>query len=194
MPKGGVAGVVALAVGLLAGGQALAGQAGEESGSDRVADALLATRVRASLLEHLHKDAIGIEVDARGDTVWLRGNVERRATEELAEEVARATPGVRRVVNRIAVNPPRISPSTPVARGVQDVELEVSDGLLELKVKARLLEHVGLEAFSVEVEATDGVISLSGKLPDPIRRTLILDVARDTRGVLKVIDLLRVAS
>ncbi len=194
MFRHGVTGMAVLAVGLLAAGLAHALPPSEEAEGDQVADALLATRVRASLLEHLHKDAIGIEVDALGSKVWLRGSVERRATEELAEEVARAVPGVRRVVNRIAVGPRADSPATPVARGIQDAELEVADGLLELMIKARLLEHVGLDAFSVEVEATEGVVSLSGKLPDPIRRRLVLDIARDTRGVHKIVDLLRIAS
>jgi osmotically-inducible protein OsmY len=189
----GVTGKAVLAVGLLAAGLAQAVPPVEEADGGSVADALLATHVRASLLEHLHRDAIGIEVDAVGSKVWLRGSVERRATEELAEEVARAVPGVRWVVNRIEVGPRADGAATPVARGVQDAELEVADGLLELRVKARLLEHVGLVAFSVEVEATEGVVSLSGKLPDPIRRRLVLDVVRDTRGVVRIVDLLRVA-
>lgn len=186
--------MVLLVCGVSAAASAIALPEGVPGSEGQVADALLETRVRASLLEHLRKDAIGIEVGALGSRVWLRGTVERRATEELAEQVALAVPGVRRVVNRIAVGPRPDSPGTPVARGVEDAELELADGLLELRVKARLLEHVGLDAFSVEVEATEGVVSLAGKVPDPIRRRLVLDVARSTRGVHRIVDLLRVSS
>ena len=49
----------------------------------------------------------------------------------------------------------------------------------------------GSAAFDIEVEATDGVVSLSGTAPDQTRRELAREVARATRGVGELHDLLR---
>ena len=53
-------------------------------------------------------------------------------------------------------------------------------------------KEIGRYALDLEVEATDGVVSLRGKLPDRLRKRLALDTAKETQGVKTVIDLLDV--
>jgi hyperosmotically inducible protein len=72
------------------------------------------------------------------------------------------------------------------------VEREVADAVLEGKVKTGLLEELGKVAFDIEVEATDGVVSLSGTVPDAARRDLAVKIARKTSGVKELHDLLNV--
>src|SRR5215204_6997895 len=72
-------------------GTARGGWAGEE---ENVEDASLATDIRLALIEKLGFDALSINVDTAGGSVFLTGGVEKRATQELAEEVARSVPGV----------------------------------------------------------------------------------------------------
>ena len=79
-----------------------------------------------------------------------------------------------------------------VARVVGKVERGVSDALLDARIKTRLLEELGKVAFAVEVDSSDGVVSLSGTVPDAPRQRLAVSVARSTSGVKEVHDLLTV--
>ena len=147
--------------------------------------ALTEVKVKAALLEKLGTDALGIKVAVVGDKVTLTGAVSKRSTEELAEEVARSVEGVRKVDNRLEV--------VEGAPSSGNVEAEANDSLLESKVKMALAREIGRHAWKVEVEATDGVVSLRGTVPDKERREIAVKTAKDTKGVRKVVDLLKTA-
>jgi osmotically-inducible protein OsmY len=157
----------------------------------QVGDALLLTRVRIALLEHLGSDGLRVQIDTKGGFVELSGQVEKRSSKDLARRVAGSVTGVREVHSTITVAPGGEA-GPPVARVVGQVERQVADALLEGKVKARLLEELGRVAFDVEVHATDGVVSLSGTVPDAAREELAVRVARSTKGVKELHDLLKV--
>jgi hyperosmotically inducible protein len=158
----------------------------------QVADVLLLTRVRVALLEHLGSDGLRVRVETRGGIVELSGAVEKRSSEELAEQVARSVSGVREVRSRIKLSSEAQATEPPVARVVGKVEREVADAVLEGKVKTGLLEELGKVAFDIEVEATDGVVSLTGTVPDSAREKLAVKIAKGTPGVKELHDLLKV--
>jgi osmotically-inducible protein OsmY len=158
---------------------------------DRVADALLVEKVRTKLLAKFGADALGIEIAAERDLVRLGGTVSERPTQQLAEEVAASVRGVRRVDSRIALEPPADRPG-PVGRAAAHAEREVHDAALESRVKSQLLGELGRYALEIEVEAADGAVSLRGWVPDRTRKRIALATARDTRGVERVIDLIRI--
>jgi osmotically-inducible protein OsmY len=160
---------------------------------DELADALVKTKVRIALLEHLKSDGLRVQIDVHNGTVELSGAVQRRADQRLAESVAASVTGVRDVHNRITVAPGAEPTPPPVSRFVGKVERDLDDALLQAKVKARLLEEVGKVAFKIDVEATDGVVSLSGTVPDEERERLAVRTARATNGVKELHDLLKVA-
>jgi len=84
------------------------------------------------------------------------------------------------------------APESAVERAVRTAGSEVEDALLEAHVKVRLIDEIGKAAFAIEVEAVDGVVSLSGTVPDESRRQLARDTARRTSGVVELHDLLRI--
>jgi osmotically-inducible protein OsmY len=159
---------------------------------DQVADMLLLTRIRVALLEHLSSDGMRVQLQVRGGVVELSGKVEKRSSEELAEAVARSVSGVREVHNGVTLSPDAQAAGPAVARAIDKVEREVADAVLEGKVKAGLLEELGQVAFDIEVEATDGVVSLSGTVPDGARRELAVKIAKKTTGVKELHDFLKV--
>lgn len=168
-------------------GTARGGWAGEE---ENVEDASLATDIRLALIEKLGFDSLSINVDTTGGRVYLTGGVEKRATQELAEEVARSVPGVTKVENRLSLKGGSVE--TPLEHAVSNTELEVQDAGLELRVGKNLLGEIGRHALSLEVESTDGVVSVRGQVPDRQRKDLALRAAQETSGVKKVIDLIEV--
>lgn len=161
----------------------------DRSFGQKVDDALLGTKVKAKLLKDLGADALEIDVAARSGVVTLRGTVDDRASAEQSESIAKSVEGVRRVKHRVKVESKPTE--TPVADAVSHAEREVADAVLETRVKSALLAKIGKDAFDVEVEATDGTVSLSGRLEDEESENLALRTARETEGVEKVIDLIK---
>lgn len=147
------------------------------------ADSLKAFSLRLKLLDELGADALGIRVSVRGDHVLLSGSVSRKSSQELAREVALSAEGVRSVDSRVFETRP--------AGGLVDAAGEVRDAALESRVKVALLREFGSTALGIEVEATDGVVSLRGTVADPDVLKACVERARSVPGVRKVVDLLR---
>ena len=152
----------------------------------------LEVAVRVALLEQLGTDGLRIEITVRDGEVTLDGRVKQRSSQELAGEVTRSVSGAREVRNRIKVAPDATDGTAPVAAVVARSEQEVADGLLEGRIKLRLLEQLGANAFRLEVEATEGVVSLRGAVPSEDHRRIALEITRSTRGVERVLDLVKV--
>jgi hyperosmotically inducible protein len=168
-------------------GTARGGWAGEE---DSVEDASMVADIRLSLLEKLGFDALGVNVATNGGRVYLTGRVDKRATQELAEEVALSIPGVTGVENSLTLKEP--SAATAPGQAVTNTEFEVRDAVLEMRVGKNLLAEMGRHSLRLEVESTDGVVSVRGPVPDRERKRIALRTAEETEGVKKVIDLVEV--
>jgi len=167
-------------------------EAGNEAIREQdVSDARLEKDVRLALLDKLGEDVLGVTVEASRGQVTLIGAVDERSTQELAEEVAKSVAGVVSVDNRLFARK-EAPESTTAGRAAGTAEREVDDAVLEMRVGKNLLGEIGRYALDLEVEATDGVVSLRGNLPDPERKSLALKAAKGTAGVKQVIDLVQV--
>lgn len=59
-------------------------------------------------------------------------------------------------------------------------------------VKSKLVQDAGLAAFKIDVDTTDGVVTLSGTVPSHEAIEKAMDLALETEGVYKVISTLQV--
>lgn len=167
--------------------------AGFDAAEDRVDDAILHFEVKAKLLEALHWDAIGIEVNSLDGRILLSGEAPDRATLELAEEIARSVEGVQRVESQLVLEQedgPERAGREKVDGALSEAEREVGDALLETRLKARLLQEIGRHALDVEVEAASGVVTLRGRLASEAHEQIALETASRTEGVEEVINLI----
>jgi len=147
-----------------------------------VENALRATSVKYKLIEKLGTDALRIHVAVAGDKATLSGTVEKKATQEIAKEVALSVKGIASVDNQL---------QEKTGEGVLPAaKNEVADVLLESKVKNILLTEIGTNALKIEIEATDGVVSLRGTLPNADLVKSAIAKARAIKGVKKVVNLL----
>lgn len=172
---------VALSIGALvwSAGPALA----ESKPFEReVSEAMKTVSVKIRLVDKLGVDALGISVAVAGDKATLSGNVSSKANRNVAEEVALSVDGIRTVDNGLTEKTP--------ANAVAATETAVKNASLELRVKAVLLKEIGANALKVEVEASDGVVSLRGKPDDPETARVAVRKVRELKGVRKVVDLL----
>ena len=61
-------------------------------------------------------------------------------------------------------------------------------------VKGRLVAEPGLSAFSINVDTTDGLVTLSGKVSSHDQVGRAVKLALDTDGVRKVVSTLQVSA
>ena len=162
--------------------QPAAGGSGEASSPVAVG-----LRVRAELLAKLGIDGLRIDVAAEGGNVRLGGEVKKRATAELAEEVARQVSGVSAVENQIRVSG---AEETRLDQVVGEAEQELRDAALETKVHLALIDRMGRDGFRIGTDAASGVLSLEfPKDMQRARRREAIAIAEKVEGVSKVISL-----
>jgi osmotically-inducible protein OsmY len=181
-----------LALALLLISPAFADQDKESDLSTVVDNAATELRVKTALLGKIGWDMIDTDVEAHGTHVTLLGEAESKAHCELAKEVALSVEGVHTVDNRLKLE--EEPTEAPVGDAVAKAEREVKDAILESRVKTALIAEMGTNAFDIEVEATDGEVSLRGHLSQEQQEEIALSTAKSTKGVEKVVDLLTVKS
>jgi len=99
----------AIAIAILAGatlaGTGCAVTRGQESAGAYVDDKVIATTVKAKLLEDKTVGGMSVNVDSLNGTVALSGFAKSNAEKAQAEYLARNTKGVREVKNNLIVRP-----------------------------------------------------------------------------------------
>lgn len=174
---------LSMSMGLLCLGAASAALADEpKTVSVEVSEALKAVAIESKLIGKLGTDALHISVRVSGMTATLTGEVTNKSSQKLAESVALSTGGVKKVDNQIVLkNPPE-----PVAKA----EGNVKDALLLTKVKTVLLTDIGVNALKIDVDVSNGVVSLRGTLGNAGINDEALKKTRSIKGVKKVVNLL----
>lgn len=71
-------------------------------------------------------------------------------------------------------------------RSLQATGDYITDSALTAQVKTALIAETDLESMKIEVESTDGVVTLSGEVPDQASITLASVVAKRVDGVREV--------
>jgi osmotically-inducible protein OsmY len=169
-----VAGLAGLALALAAPGRAAT-----------VNDAILNGKVRTTLLEKFGTDALGISIDANGSAVVLSGSVDKPETKAGAKAAAAAGGGVGSVQDRITLGH---GPATRTREATAEAQRNFENALLEARVKGRLFEQVGENAFKIRVHADGGIVTLEGTVPTAAIHSTARETAIRTKGVARVVD------
>ena len=136
------------------------------------------------LVDKLGPDAAPIKVAIVGDKTTLTGQVEKRATQELADEVLKYA-GVKKIDNQI-----KAKNEKGVFSG--KTEMEMADNKLEKAVRSKVKGEVGAHYKELYVECTGETCSVRGTLPDQARKDLALKAAAGVPGVKTVVDLVKI--
>lgn len=154
---------------------------------DAASETALGLKVRLELLQKLGGDGLRVEVEADGSRIVLAGEVKKRATAELAEEVAKKVEGVRSVESRITV----AGESEGTVEGaLGEAASELEDAALETKVRIALVDRLGSDGFRIGTDAASGVVTL--ELPKTFtwsRKRQAVSITKKVAGVKKVVTL-----
>jgi hyperosmotically inducible protein len=119
-------------------------------------------------------------VDGNG-SVKLTGTVRSADIEKQFVAAATAVSGVKSVSSSLTVDP-----------SLPNVKDSTSDIVLEARVRAKLLEEGGVNAFSIGVNARAGAITLSGNVPSNSVADTLVSTAKTVHGVKSVESKLQV--
>jgi osmotically-inducible protein OsmY len=133
----------------------------EDPGNASLINAVRSALWRSVPIRALNLDQL--EIEARGDTVILRGIIASPALRYLAENAARSVRGVEKVVN-----------------------LLITDEELEGKIALALSSIPTLRKFRIAVNVTGGVASLYGAVPSEAEAEACRDLALEVPGVVGV--------
>lgn len=146
----------------------------------QVDDAALTTKVKSKLAADPEVNPFNIDVDTQDGIVTLRGQVEDAEAKTEAGKLARNTDGVRGVRNLIEVGE-----SASAGERVDDAALVTS-------VRAELATNTNVAASNIDVDAQNGVVTLSGTVKTQAARQEAERVARSVDGVRSVRNELQV--
>jgi hyperosmotically inducible protein len=145
----------------------------------------ITTAVKSKLAADDTVKAYQIDVDTKEGVVTLNGTVTDPAAKSRAVELARGTDGVRNVVDNISVaTPPTPTPDTSTNL--------TGDPGVTAAVKTKLLADTRVSGLAIDVDTRDGVVTLTGQLPNAAAKTAALEIARGTENVKSVVDRLTI--
>ena len=155
-------------------------------------DAGISTSVKSRLAADDTVKAYRIDVDTKDKVVTLRGDVDTPAARDRAVEVARATSGVRDVVDVLKVGPPAAATSGRAEDAARDAGSMVGDAGLTASIKTKFLADSTVGGLSINVDTKDGVVTLIGDVKSAVEKRRAVAIARETDGVKSVNDKLQI--
>jgi osmotically-inducible protein OsmY len=186
----------------------------ERSGfANSVRNATITAKIKSQLLWNSKTDGLDIQVNTRDDRVTLEGAVASDDESKTAEEIARNTKGVVSVTNELTVNPEK---STDIMKDTTDVVKETAqetatavkeaaketaavaketaadigratkDTWISTKVKTLLVFDRRFDNTDVDVDTSEGIVTLSGMVNDDTQEQQLVEAVRDVKGVTDV--------
>jgi hyperosmotically inducible periplasmic protein len=154
--------------------------------SQAVDDSTVTAKVKTKLATDTQTSAIKIGVDTTGGVVTLSGTVPTDTVKNKAEQLAKNTDGVKRVVNKISVDPNSLGATNfgdKAGQAAKDVGGAISDEAILATLKAKLIAD-GITGTNVDVSG--GKVVLKGEVENPQKKAKAEDLARKTNGVRDV--------
>jgi osmotically-inducible protein OsmY len=147
-------------------------------------DLTTAARLRQTLSWQKDTAVLDIEVSVDGGAVHLNGTVGTSSERERIAALVATTVGVREVFNYISVDPERI----PAIRERQAAiaKAEHSDAWIADRLRRLLQFDTTVNAHSIEVEARDGTVVLTGTVTSSAERHVAEALAEQVPGVTEI--------
>lgn len=184
-------------------------------------DPAVTTEIRARFYDDDAVRGNDLDVKVTDGMVVLEGTVASEQIRQQAMTLAQSVEGVRNVDNRIAVEGaagdsaaaatpppgeapvagPTTAPAAPksMAKGETDGPLReaaeaVNSAYITMKIQSQYFIDDAVKGMGIDVTTTDtGVVTLEGEVESAAARTRAVAIARETEGVTRVDDQLRVA-
>jgi osmotically-inducible protein OsmY len=161
----------------------------------RLDDARITTNIQAKYFLDNGLKGRRIQVDTKQGVVTRRGEVASDNERAQALLLARTTEGAERVEDNLTVNAALAQPaatSGSAAPAPATTQAQSQDAALTEAVKAKFSSDARLKGASIDVTTKDGVVLLEGTVLNNAAKQRALTFARETKGVLQVVDRLAI--
>ena len=159
----------------------------------------ITTAVKSKLAADDTVKATDINVNTSNGVVTLKGEVPSAAAKTRALELAKATDGVRDVVDAIVVTPaatPTTGATDEARRKAGDATRETSnvmgDAGITAAIKTKMLTDSTVSGLKIDIDTTDGVVTLKGDVASAVEQKRAIEIAKGTDGVKSVKDQLKI--
>jgi osmotically-inducible protein OsmY len=155
------------------------------------ADAAISTSVQARFYQDDTVRGREIDVSTQDGVVTLEGSVENEAAKRRAVELARGVDGVTRVNDELQVRPD----DTPIGTsGSHPDRPRLDPSAITARIQAQYFREKDLKPLKIGVTTNrGGVVTLEGTVDTAENKADALRIARETDGVVRVEDQLKVA-
>jgi hyperosmotically inducible protein len=151
-----------------------------------ITDTAITTKVKTLLSTDNSTRTVKITVDTANGIVTLGGKARSKKAKAAAEKIASNVDGVKSVVNNITVGVRTKSIGKKTDEAADATGEAVSDSWITTKVKTSLLTDKAIKDGDVSVETTDGVVTLTGKIPTAAQKTHAIASIKKIKGVKRV--------
>jgi hyperosmotically inducible protein len=178
----GVAASLGVCLVASAAGDDMAPTAHSDSAGAAIGDAAITTKVKSKYLGDDRLKGSHIKVTTTNGVVTLTGSALSSDSRTAAEEMAREVDGVKSVDDELMA----AGSHGPVHKAVADTERVGSDSWITTKVKSEIMADSVSKGFKVSVKTVNGVVMLSGVLPNDDAVAHVKDLAEKVEGVKSV--------
>ncbi|HEY3175277.1 MAG TPA: BON domain-containing protein [Candidatus Polarisedimenticolia bacterium] len=147
-------------------------------------DAGITGMIKTKLAADDRVRASEINVDTTNGVVTLTGNVDSQEARDQAIKLAKETSGVHEVKDMISVREGSAAGDAPEPN--RTVGERIDDSGITMRVKSRLLNDPAVKGLKIDVDTRDGVVFLTGSVPNEAERKQAIELARTTEGVKDV--------
>jgi len=141
-------------------------------------DTVTASKIDASLIAERDMPSRWVSVEVFDGHVTLLGSLPSKAHIDRAIYIAKQVKGVVDVQNRLDIGKPKI----------RDM---MSDSWITTQVKRQLWNDKVVSGYKIHVETVNGKVYLQGVVHKLVERERAKEIARKTKGVTAVIDMMR---
>ncbi len=148
----------------------------------QIDDKTLATRIRVKLRESENvKEFAHVEVDVFNGVALLVGQAPNDTLKREAQTAAESVKNIAKLHNQIRIGPP-----TAITTRTNDV-------WIANKIRANLIANKNIDGLHIKVVVEDSEVFLMG-LVSSSEANIAVDVARNTKGVIKVVKVFELQS
>lgn len=148
---------------------------------------------------------LDVDADAKENKVTLKGTVPTESLRLRAVELAKAGRPNLEITDKIDVKPREISRSEyteEMARDARDraktvgdkIGSSVTDAWIHTKITSKLIGDKETPARKINIDVVDGIVTLRGEVNSAVAKDEADRVAKDTEGVKRVRNLLKVTA
>jgi len=185
--------VIAIALALTSSYAHAAGDAAKKtSWQGQAYDAWLDGKIEASFALNRHLNPFAIDTHVDKGVVRLTGAVESQIDKDLAEQIAASVDGVTEVDNDLTVKSDAAKQAA--SETGRSFGTRVDDATTTARVKIALLANESTEGLAIDVDTENGMVSLEGDVESKQESELAEEIAKNTEGVSKVDNRLKVTS